>query len=147
MPKQTERQGRAGTSHLCSRGRAKVVRLLLDDEANIEAMDEGSSTALKLATRRGHVEVVKLLQKKRVDIKTSLSMTQCSRAVFALHFISCHHPFVSLCGVPSTISLLHSRTLSSISLILISFQFYEWSKRGVHPLLRQPTKRITALSR
>ena len=47
----------------------RIVKLLLDAKANIEAKDKSGQTPLSWAAEEGHVDVVKLLLKAKANIE------------------------------------------------------------------------------
>ena len=49
-------------------GYTKMVELLLENNANIDALGEYGKTALVSAAERGHVETVKLLLQKGAEV-------------------------------------------------------------------------------
>jgi ankyrin repeat protein len=50
------------------KGHAEVVRLLLENKADITVVDNIGSTPVYMASLKGHVEVVKLLLENKADI-------------------------------------------------------------------------------
>ena len=70
-------------------GHETVVRLLLENGANIEAKDENELTALRNASQRGYETVVRLLLENRANIeaKSIYGITALRRAALTGHEI------------------------------------------------------------
>jgi len=52
------------------KGYTDIVRLLIDNNAYVDAKDGGGMTALMYASREGHVDIVRLLLDKNADVNT-----------------------------------------------------------------------------
>jgi ankyrin repeat protein len=70
LVKHESKTGFTALRFACTKGHIEIVRLLLENSANIDVKDDIGFTSLSAASASGHTDVVKLLVENGADVET-----------------------------------------------------------------------------